>query len=160
RVNSPFAGLNGFGGTAFATSTSTTRSQLLRPYPHFTGLSTGLPAGSSWYNALTLRFERRFARGFQVMANYTWSKNIEAVTYRNETDSLPEHVISSLDRPHRLAVMAMWDLPVRARGILGQAVSGWQLQSIVQMQSGPGLAFGNVIYRGTYGDLKLSGDAR
>ncbi len=28
------------------------------------------------------------------------------------------------------------------------------------MQSGPGLGFGNVIYRGTYSGLKLSGDAR
>ena len=56
--------LHGFEGTSFYTGATTTRSQLLRPYPEFGDLTAGLPAGSSWYNALTARVDRRFAHGF------------------------------------------------------------------------------------------------
>src|SRR5262249_29741123 len=93
-VTNPFFGIDGFQGTTFYTSRTIARSQLLRPYPHFNGLSTGLPAGKSWYNALTARFERRFSHGLMLQGNYTWSKTLEAVDYLNPTDSRPEHVIS------------------------------------------------------------------
>lgn len=165
RVTNPFRGIDGFQGAALYTAANTTRGQLLRPYPQFTGLSTGLPAGSSWYHALTVRFERRFSKGIQMQANYTWSKTMEAVDYLNETDSIPEHVISAADRPHRLVLNGTWELPFgrgrkwasNAGGLLNGLIGGWQILSIYQIQSGPGLAFGNVIYNGTYDDLKLSG---
>jgi hypothetical protein len=157
RVANPFVGITGFAGTALFSAANTTRSQLLRPYPHFTDLTTGLPAGSAWYHALTARFERRFSRGLQFQANYTWSKTLEAVNYRNNTDALPEHVVSNLDRPHRLTVSALYELPFRAPRLWNHLAGGWQIQAIYQAQSGAGLAFGNVIYTGRFSDLKLPG---
>jgi hypothetical protein len=47
------------------------------------------------------------AGGLQVQSNYTWSKTMEAVSYLNDTDPIPEHVVSNLDRPHRLTVSAI-----------------------------------------------------
>ncbi len=169
RAANPFVGISGFEGTAFFAGANTTRSQLLLPYPHFgSGLSGALPAGSSWYHALTVRFERRLAAGLQVQSNYTWSKTMEAVAYLNPTDSIPEHVVSNLDRPHRLAVSALYELPVgrgkrfagNAGGLLNHIIGGWQVNAIYQAQSGPGLTFGNVIYTGRYQDLKLPSGVR
>ena len=71
RVANPFAGIQGFEGTVFFAGANATRSQLLRPYPHFGALNPGLPAGASWYHALTLRFDRRVARGLHLQSNYT-----------------------------------------------------------------------------------------
>ncbi len=167
-VANPFRGLAGFAGSALYGSANTSRSQLLRPYPQFTGLSDGLPAGTSWYHALIARFERRFQQGFQFQASYTWSKTMEAAAYLNDTDSLPQHVVANLDRPHRLAVAGIYEIPFgkgrpllgSAGGLLNTLIGGWQAQAIYTAQSGPPLGFSNVIYRGKFTDLKLGPDQR
>jgi hypothetical protein len=163
RVANPFIGIPGFAGTAFFNGVNTTRAQLLRPYPHFGELSADLPAGSSWYHAMTARFERRFQAGLQFQANYTWSKTMEAVSYLNDTDPAPEHVIADIDRPHRFTFSGIYELPFGrkkkwlsgAHPILNGIVGGWQVQAIHQRQSGPGLAFGNVITHGTFDQLAV-----
>lgn len=152
-VPNPFRNIEPFRGTAFFTNANTTRNQLLRPYPHFGPLFTGLPAGFAWYHALTARFERRFAHGFMVQANYTWSKAMEAVDYLNQGDAAPAHVISELDRTHRVTFAGMYELPFFKNN---RWFGGWQLQAIYQGQTGPPISFGNVIYPGTYDQLKIS----
>jgi hypothetical protein len=167
-VSNPFFGIDGFQGTTFYTSRTIARSQLLRPFPEFGNLTTGLPAGSSWYNAMTVHVERRFSRGLMFQGNYTWSKTLEAVAYQNPTDSLPEHVVSNLDRPQRLSVVGMYELPFgrgrrllsNAHGVLEHVIGGWQMQAVWQLQSGPPLAWGNVIYYGNFTDIPLSKDQR
>lgn len=164
RVANPFRNLPGFEGTAFFGGANTTRAQLLRVYPHFGDLNTPLPAGSSWYHAFTARFERRFHQGFLFLASYTWSRTMQAIAYREDTDPAPEHVLSDLDRPHRLTFSTMYELPL-GRGkrfgsamhpVLNHAIGGWQIQAVFQMQTGPGLAFGNVIFNGTWDQLPVS----
>ncbi len=161
-VANPFLGIPAFAGSAFYAARTTTRAQLLRPYPHFTGLNTGLPAGASWYNALTVRFERRLRGGLQAQANYTWSKTMEALMYLNDTDSRLHQVVSDLDRPHRFVATAIYELPFgrgkpiarKASGFWNYLIGGWQVQGIYTGQSGPPLAFGNVIYTGRFHDLR------
>ncbi len=153
QVANPFRGIEQFRGTAFFANANTSRSQLVRPLPHFGALTTALPAGSAWYHAFTARFERRFAKGFMVQANYTWSKAMEAADYLNPTDSIPAHLISDIDRTQRLTFAGMWELPLfKSNRWLG----GWQIQALYQGQSGPPLGFGNVIYSGTYGQLNVA----
>jgi len=168
NVTNPFFGIPGFEASSFYASRTIGRSQLLRPYPEFGGLSTGLPAGSSWYNALTARFERRMSKGLMVQANYTWSKTLDATSYRNPTDSAPEHVVSDLDRPHRLVLLGMYELPVgrgkrfasNASRIVDAVIGGWQVQADWQLQSGPPLEWGNVIYTGNFTDIGLGSGER
>jgi hypothetical protein len=161
RVGNPFAGIEGFSGSSFFGAANTSRSQLLRPYPHFADLTVGLPAGMSWYHALTLRVERRFSHGFQAQMSYTWSKTMEAVAYRNDTDGIPEHVVSNLDRPHHLAITGILDIPFKPRNaVLNHIAGGWTLQGIYQFQSGPPLGLNNVFFSGTWEGMKLTGDAR
>ena len=162
-VTNPFLNISGFEGTNYFLGRNTTREQLLRPFPHFAGLSTQLPAGSSWYNALTLRFDRRFSHGFQVQANYTWSKTLEAIQYLNDVDSLPTHVVANLDRPHRLVASGIYELPFgrgkrlagNAGGVLDHIIGGWQASAIFTAQSGPPLAWGNLIYSGEFTGIAL-----
>jgi hypothetical protein len=167
RAANPFRGIAGFSGTAFFGGANTTRAQLLRPYPHFAGLTTGLPSGASWYHALTTRFERRFQAGLQFMFNYTWSRAMEAVSYLNPYDPAPEHVISDIDRPHRVTASGIYELPFgkrkkylsNASALVDHIAGGWQVQAIFQYQSGPPLGFGNVIYRGSWDTLTAAGQS-
>ncbi len=158
QVTNPFRGIDAFAGTALQTARVTARSTLLRPRPHFAGLSESMPAGMSWYHGMTLQLQRRFTSGVQFQANYTWSKTMEAIQYLNDVDSLPLHTVSDLDRPHRFVGSGLAELPF-GRGKkfggtmhswLDAALGGWQVQAIYQWQSGPPLEWGNVIYTGLF----------
>ena len=149
-------------------STTVSRSQLLRPYPQFAGVSTNLNGGYSWYHSLQARFEKRFSAGFNASISYTWSKLMEATSFLNGVDLRPEEVISSQDRTHRLAVTALYELPF-GRGkrlgnpsnkVLSQAVSGWQVQGIYTGQSGAPLGFGNAIFNGDLKNIPLPKNQR
>lgn len=154
-------------GTALAGRT-TTRGQLLRPYPHFTGVSSMVNQGYSWYHSLQTRFEKRFIQGYTVSVSWTWSKLMEATSYLNETDPMPEKVISDQDRTHRIVVSGLWELPFGRGRRWGSAVGsgwnrligGWQVQGIYQGQSGPALGFGNAIFVGNLRDIPLPRGAR
>ncbi|MBI4873764.1 MAG: TonB-dependent receptor [Acidobacteria bacterium] len=136
-----------------------TRGQLLRPYPQFTGVSSSVEQGYSWYHSLQTRLERRFDRGFTVNVSWTWSKLMDGSSYLNATDSMPERVPSDQDRTHRITISDIYELPFgkgkkwggSASGIVQKAIGGWQIQSIFQGQSGAALGFGNAIL---FGDLK------
>lgn len=114
------------------------------------------------------RFEKRFSAGFNASLSYTWSKMMEAVSFLNPTDSRPEEVISSQDRPHRLAVTWLYELPLgrgkrwgnSANGVLSKTVTGWQMQGIYTYQSGAALGFGNAIFAGDLKNIPLPKDKR
>jgi hypothetical protein len=158
----PFKGIDGFDGSNYYTNNNLQHQQLLKPYPQFSGLTADLPAGMSWYHAFTARFVRRFSRGLQIQANYTWSKNMVANDYLNPTDPAPEHGVAALDRPQKLTVNGMYTLPLRARGRLGQFINGWQAVAIFTGQSGAPLNFTNQpLYSGRYQDMKIpAGDRK
>lgn len=139
------------------------RSQLLRPYPQFTGVSMDVNQGYSWYHSMQVRFERRFAQGFSSTLSYTWSKLMEARERLNEIDPLPYEVISDQDRTHRLASTFIYELPFgpgktfggsAGRG-MARLIGGWQLQGIYTLQSGEPLGFGNAIFNGNLKDIPL-----
>ena len=46
--------------------TTVGRSQLMRPYPHFTGISADLNQGYSWYHSLQVRAARRVTTALGV----------------------------------------------------------------------------------------------
>ena len=168
NIANPFLNINGFQGSTYYSALTLQRAQLLKPLPQFSALTAGLPAGSSWYHALTARVERRFGRGFQIQGSFTQSRTREAINYLNPTDASPEHVISNIDRPTRIVGSVIWELPF-GKGrtlfssvprVVNQIIGGWQVQSMFQRQSGPGLAFGNVLYYSTLDNIPLSEDKR
>ena len=154
-------------GTSLASST-VGRSQLLRPYPQFTGVSYTTNEGYSWYHSLQTRFEKRLSAGYTVSVAWTWSKFMEATGFLNETDPRPERVISDQDRTHRLVVTGIYELPFgRGRrwlgssgGVVGKLISGWQFSGIFQGQSGPALGFGEVIFTGDLKNIPIPNSQR
>ena len=166
-VTNPFYGMSEFAGSNLQGRT-VNRSQLLRPYPHFVGLSTTLDGGSTWYHSLEVRAEKRMSHGYTMQAAYTWSKNMEAVDRLNSTDPIPHHVISPQDRPHRIVMSGIYELPFgKGKRWLGSAknwwaglAGGWSVQGIYQGQSGPPLGFGNIIFTGDLHNLVLPRDQR
>jgi hypothetical protein len=112
--------------------------------------------------------ERRFSAGLSSTLSYTWSKTMEAVSFLNSVDPMPEEVISSQDRTHRLAVTWLYELPFgRGKLLAGPSntvastlLSGWQVQGIYTAQSGAALGFGNAIFVGNLHDIPLPKNQR
>jgi hypothetical protein len=161
QVPNPFYPLP---GTNIA-GTNVARNQLLRPFPHFTGISSTEPQGYSWYHSLQTTLERRYKSGFTFQFNYTWSKMMEAISFLNEADPVPVEAISDLDRTHRLALSGIYELPFGpgkpylsgARGVLRHIAAGWQLQAVWQFNTGQPIGFGNSLLTRDIREAALSG---
>ena len=169
NIANPFLGL--LPGVSLGTNTSVSRSQLLIPYPQFTGLTVDTQQGYGWYHGLLLTAERRMAQGFTVQVSYTYSKAMEASSFLNAGDPLPTEMISSVDRPHYLAISSIYELPIgRGRALLGKMprladtlVGGWQIQGVYRFQSGPPLGFNNALLNSScagWKDIPLPSDKR
>ena len=159
----PYYGLDPIYGSTM------TRGNLLRPHNQFSGVQmVGDPAGYSWYHSLQTRIERRFASGWTVQSSYTWSKNMEAIEFLNNSDPMPSEQLGSLDRTHRLTGSGIWEIPVGRKRKFGAAmhpalnfiVGGWQLSGLYQHQSGNPLGFGNRIFNGDLHKIVLPKDQR
>jgi hypothetical protein len=159
---------NPFRGTHPIYGANISRANLLRPYPQFGGITVEEPIGYNWYHSLQVRAEKRFSRGYTFQLAYTWSKLMEAVEFLNATDPMPYEVISGMDRPHRLALSGIYELPFgRGRPLanslpraLDTIVGGWQLNGIVTWQSGQALGFGNALFIGNIEDIALPSSQR
>jgi hypothetical protein len=137
-VPNPFAGL--LPGTTL-NGTNTTRRQLLRPYPQFTGITrTEFSNGYSWYNSLQLQVQKRLTNGFHAMLTYTYSTNMAAVNYLNNqfNDNQLERARTAEDLPHRASILAGYELPFfkQSHGWKKAILGGWQAQLIATFQSG------------------------
>jgi hypothetical protein len=154
-------------GTSLS-STTVARSQLIVPYPQFTGASVDTNEGYSWYHSLQVKVERRFANGFTVQGAYTWSKFMQAVSFLNPGDAKPERVISDQDFPHHVGISGIYELPfgkgrkwlARQPALLAAMIGGWQVQGFYIGQSGSALGFGNAIFSGNLVDVPLPKDQR
>lgn len=136
-------------------------AQALLPYPQYCGNIRGLDEnlGNSTYHSLQAKFDRRFSKGVSLQTMYTFSKNltnadtekpgaVRITPYQqNRTKGL-----SSTDVPHALSAMLLYQLPIgkgrqflNSGGILDKIVGGWQISTIVRLQSGVPIQF----YSGT-----------
>jgi hypothetical protein len=140
-VTNPFQGL--IPGQTLNGST-TSRGQLLRPFPEFTSIASERYDGRAIYHAGQFRLERRFIRGFTLLTSYTWSKVIDELSLLNDTDTKYERRIGSDDIPHRVVVSGIWELPFGKgrkwghnwNGVVNAILGGWQAGGIYQWQSG------------------------
>lgn len=150
----PGTGLNG---------ATVQRQQLLRPFPHFTGVTGIRNDASSRFHSAQLRAEKRFSRGYTLLAAYNWSKFLEQGSLLNEADTTFERRFSDADIPHRLVMSGIWELPFGRGRLIGKnwhpalnvVAGGWQVQGIWNWQGGrPNMALGNVYYNGDITRLK------
>ncbi|MGH9723190.1 MAG: TonB-dependent receptor domain-containing protein, partial [Bryobacteraceae bacterium] len=141
RVPNPFFGRITTGSLATAT---TTTAQLLRPYPHFTGVTLReFTDGSSSYHSFLLKVERRFARGFTFLGGYTNSKLLDNIGARQNNYNLAaERSLSAIHTPQRLTLSGVWELPLGRGGnaLSRKLLQGWQLNWVGTLQTGIPLA--------------------
>ena len=107
--------------------------------------------GSSIYHSLQTSLEKRFSRDFSVAAHYTWSAFIDdASDVFNASDEgevalaqdwlnrRAERGRSAYDRPHRLSVNGVIEVPIlrQQTSLLGKFLGGWQISGFLSLQSG------------------------
>jgi hypothetical protein len=163
QFTNPFFGLN----PEFRSQTIS-RGSLLQAYPHFGGITFDDPAGYAWYHSLQTRLEKRFSRGYTLQLSYTWSKTMEAVEFLNASDPMPYRSLSSFDRAHRIVGSGIWELPFGHKRRWGGSwnpvvnfiAGGWQLNGVMQHQSGSPLGFGQALFIGNSADIVLPSDQR
>ncbi len=127
-------------------------SQLLRPYPQYTGVTRNSPTfGNSVYHAFQMKVEKRMSHGLTALVAYTWSKNISDLnTPQNAYNRQVERALSDFDVPTRLTITAAWEIPVGKRRhylsnaptIVDYVVGGWTLSTFNTFQGGFPMAFG------------------
>lgn len=156
-VPNPFAGKvpGAFGGATI------TQAQALRPYPYIGSINVNSPhMGNSIYHALLLSGEKRFSKGFTLLASYTFAKLISdsvlnpinfvategagefgfqngLYNRRAERSEDPSNVT------HRFVLSALWELPIGRgkrlnidNGFANVVLGGWQLNTITTIVAG------------------------
>lgn len=149
-TKNPFAGITVPGSSSLTGSTVAT-SQLLKPYPEFTGITASDPAGFSSYNALQVSVQKRFSHGYNVSASYAKSRSLDAITFLNAGDPKPWYGVSNGDYPQMLAVAAIYELPFghnkpffsSAHSWVDALIRGFQVEGTYRIQSGQPLTFSN-----------------
>ncbi len=156
-VTNPFKGLLPNGGAL--NQPRAPLPDLLVRFPQYgvngiTEQSAG--AASTYSQSLNVRLQKRFTNGLTLMNNFSWSKEIERLTYLNPFDTTPEKVVSSDSRPLSEIMAATYNLPIgrgqrlnlRSRAA-NTLLGGWLVSGIMTFRSGPVLGtWGNVAYLG------------
>ena len=132
--------------------------QALRPFPCYKDVQNSAAYyGTSSYNALELKVQKRFHSTGQIGAAYTWSKFITDTDtflasqdaggegiYQDYTNLKAERSLYSSNIPHRLVINYVLNLPFgqnqrfgsNANPFVSRAISGWSLSGITTFQSG------------------------
>ena len=133
--------------------------QFNRKFPNINN-AVGLDSatGRSSYNSLLVRMEKRLSNGLNLLANYTWSKNMEingtggsSAFAQNGGTTFPvdswnmknEKSVGSLDVPHVFVSSFGYELPfgqgkrlLAGKGPLNYMFGGWQINGIFTRRSG------------------------
>lgn len=120
-----------------------------RPNPALGAYRIFENSASSNYHALQIEARKRYSRGFQFTAAYTWSHAIDDVSDLFPIAGAPivaqdsfnlraERASASFDVRHRFAASLVWDMPFyrRAQGVAGFLFGDWQVASIFQANTG------------------------
>lgn len=117
-----------------------TNTQNRRINPQFGSVGLFSSDNNSSYHAFKLNIEKRFAHGFSVLANYTFSKMIDDFGSSGTTDPFNrrfDYGTSNDDIPHLAHFSAVWQIPhSNFHGVAGAVLSGWSLTGITTWRSG------------------------
>jgi hypothetical protein len=134
-------------------------AQLMKPYPTYTTVSQYRNnVGTTIYQGLTAKFERRFSGGLSALVSYTRSalkddasSVFDASILTGPVANFPvadsfnrklERDFSTGDIPHVFVASAVWDVPWgkgrahAANGIVGALINDWTIAGVVTLQSG------------------------
>jgi outer membrane receptor protein involved in Fe transport len=109
--------------------------------PVFTDIFAEDTIANSNYNALEMMLQKRFSRGLQFQAAYTFSKSIDDGSTFEETlnpfNPRASRALSLFNSAQRFVISYDWDLPIRTySGFKGKVLDDWSISGITQFQSG------------------------
>jgi hypothetical protein len=132
-----------------------TMGQALRQYPQYAGVHRYFEAlGTSNYDALQVKLDKRFSNGLTLLVSYAWSKTLTNggsifSTFSSEFytttpwNSKDQKAYSFEDIPDNLSIAYVYDLPwgkgkkfLNHGGVLNQILGGWKTSGILRYQSG------------------------
>jgi hypothetical protein len=153
--------------SALGSSPTTTRQQLLKPFPHFSGgVFEFFPhRSSSSYNGIQVKVQKRMSQGLALLFSYTASKLIDdasasdgpnqysvgAVGHQNHNNTRLDRSVSALERSQVFRLSSTYQLPFGKGKPMGNGitnpfaqhlVSGWEVSSIIGLATGYPIGLG------------------
>jgi hypothetical protein len=109
--------------------------------PVFSSIFAQDTIANSAYNSLQASLDKRFGKGLQFTAAYTFSKSFdEASSFEgilNPIDPRLSRSLSAFDARHRFVFSYYWQPPVRNfDGLKGKLLNGWSFSGITTFQTG------------------------
>ena len=130
---------------------ATKDTQAYRPFPQFSDVQSVDPnIGDSNYYAGIIRYEKRFSKGWNAVATYTWSKWLgnnfvmwtSSAPYSNYYNRKADYGPTAYDIEQHVSFGPSFELPFGpgkpwlSNGILGQVIGGWVVGNITTLESG------------------------
>src|SRR5262249_35485813 len=148
QVPNPFSGVIPSGSLSAPTIAG---SQLLRPFPQYTGITQFRDAiGDSVYHGFTMSLTKRSRSGLTLQANYTISKEIDDAQERFASRASfidPNNLklsrsIAEWDRPHLLVMNYIYEFPFGPgkrwlrSGPVARVAANWQVSGVTTFAKG------------------------
>ncbi|MDQ1473255.1 MAG: hypothetical protein QOJ99_4735, partial [Bryobacterales bacterium] len=108
-----------------------------------------VPYGTTNYNSLQAKLERRFNSGFTLTAAYTWAKSIDfaadsdnALMFNAVFAQAKNRAVSDFDRRQNFQAGFLAELPFGSKkpwlntGFAGRVLEGWQVNGIISSYTG------------------------
>jgi hypothetical protein len=146
--------------------TNNTVNNAAQPFPQFNSIQGHLFDGYSNYNALQLRAQKRMSYGVTFIANYAWSKTMDAGTssghnagvdlWQNAYNIAANYGLSQLDTRNTINGSVTYELPFgkgktfAMHGIGDAVAGGWRVTGFFQIHSG-------IPFTPTVGSTDMSG---
>jgi hypothetical protein len=167
EMANPFYGVAGIPSTSYLGSHPTVPvREMMVAYPQYDSqygpevYEWNTPQGFSNYSSLIAKADKRFSgggllsNGLNFTSSFTWSKLLSATGRLNNgflADTEPFYGIDSSDRPFLFSFAGLYKLPIGrggmigqdARGFVNEAISGWQVNWILNDQSGTPINYPN-----------------
>ena len=120
--------------------------------PNFTRVRHRVNGGDSYYHALQLTMNKRFADNYRIGINHTWGKSLDTSSQNassdfNNTNTMSSDyyntagaskAVSTFHLNHSFTTTFSWDLPFfqGAGGAAKAVLGGWSLSAIASVTSG------------------------
>jgi hypothetical protein len=109
--------------------------------PVFTDIFAEDTIATSSYNAFEAMLEKRFSKGLQFQAAYTFSKSMDEASSFEETldpfNFRNSRALSLFNSAQRFVISYFWDLPIpKHSGWVGKVANDWAISGITEFQSG------------------------
>ncbi|HSS98005.1 MAG TPA: hypothetical protein VLK33_13285, partial [Terriglobales bacterium] len=123
-----------------------------RPYTNVGRISSDQSVGSSLYDGLQVRGDKRFSNGLSLITSYTWAKTItdsqrsstSAPDLQDNNNRAANRGLWNADTRHRFTLSGVYELPLgkgkkllgNVNGIANKMISGWEVAGIGSFQTG------------------------